>query len=126
MNKHYITSCLRWLANEIVPFYNNNELPEALKTKIDVFYKSVSNSIDWFNLEENDVQKLGFLNWDETPEEQGVWFIPTWLYHAIPEGMLVFDTKGQPFEFRSETAPKETMYGCLTFGVKLDQESYND
>ena len=122
MNRHYVNSCLRWLANEIVPFYNSKELPDQLIHKIDTFYRSVSSSIDWYNLTEKDVQRLGFLNWNDPDiDDNPVWFIPSWLFHAIPEGITLFDKNGQPFTFHSDMAPLDVMFGCLTFGVKLEE-----
>lgn len=122
MNKNYVNSCLRWLANELVPFYNNGGLPKALMSKIDTFYTSVGDSFDWFNLSKEDVQRLGFLNWEDSDDNGGVWFIPSWLYPIIPEGMILYNKNGEKFEFTSQTAPREVMYGCLTFGVVLEEE----
>lgn len=123
MNKHYVNSCLRWLANELVPYYNNNSLPDTLITKIETFYRSVSSAIDWFNLTKKDVQRLGFLNWEDPDVDQTpVWFIPSWLFHAIPEGIMLYDKNGDPFTFHSDAAPLDVMFGCLTFGVKVEEE----
>ena len=124
MNKHYVNSCLRWLANEIVPYFNSNELPEELMSKIATFYRSVSSAIDWLNLTKKDVQRLGFLNWnDETDDSDDcVWFIPCWLFHAIPDGLRLYDKNGNAFIFKSDMAPLDAMFGCLTFGVKIKEE----
>ena len=124
MNKHYVNRCLRWLANELVPFYLNSDLPEELNLKIDSFYDCVSDSIDWYNMTLKDVQQLGFLNWEEDEEsaKNGIWFIPTWLFCTIPEGIQLVDKNGNKFEFHKTTAPTDVMYGCLTFGVLLDSE----
>ena len=126
MNKKYIHSCLRWLANEVFPYYTSKELPDALQEKIATFYRSVSSSIDWYNLTRKDVQCLGFLNWDDADCDDGVWFIPAWLFHAIPEGILLYDKNGNSFTFHSDMAPLDVMFGCLTFGVKYLEEEEND
>lgn len=125
MNKHYVNSCLRWLANEVVPYFNAKQLPDDLMSKIDTFYRSVSSAIDWFDLTKKDVQRLGFLNWEDDPEESSdsVWFIPSWLFHAIPEGLLLFDKNGEAFTFHSDSAPLDVMFGCLTFGVKIKEDN---
>ena len=121
MNKNYVNRCLKWLANEIVVFYNNNTLPEELNVKIDTFYDCIKKSIDWFSLTKKDVQRLGFLCWEEDDEsaDTGVWFIPNWLLPVIPEGLILYDKDGQPFEYHRVSAPDEVLYGCLTFGVKI-------
>lgn len=123
MNKHYVNRCLRWLANELVHYYNEESLPQPLTTKIETFYRSISGAIDWFNLTTKDVQELGFLNWeDNDAEDKPVWFIPSWLFHAIPEGIMLYDKNGEPFIFHANTAPLDVMFGCLTFGVKVGDD----
>ena len=122
MNRHYINSCLRWLANELVPFYDANDLPEELMEKIDKFYKLLNNSVDWSNLTKKDLQRLGFLNWNED-NDTGVWFIPHWLFFAIPEGMILWDKNEQPFKFFKSKAPTEVVFGCLPFGLMLSNNT---
>ena len=124
MNKTYINGCLRWLANEVMPFYSSGQLPDALTEKVDTFYRAVSSSIDWFNLTSSDMRKLGFLNCAETEEEvnDSVWFIPQWLFPAIPEGILLYDKNNVSFVFHKATAPKDVFYGCLTFGILMNPE----
>ena len=121
MNKHYVNRCLKWLANELVTFYLEEDLPEELSEKVDTFYDCIGKSIDWFSLTKKDVQRLGFLCWEEDDEsaDNGVWFIPNWLFPVIPDGIILFDKDGEPFEYHRATAPDEVMYGCLTFGVKI-------
>lgn len=129
MNKNYINSCLRWLANEIIPFYSNEKLPSTLRNKVDTFYESVSNAIDWYNLTKTDMLHLGFLNWEEHEHEDdtsGVWFIPAWLFYAIPEGITLTDKNNNQFTFYRNTAPTEVMYGCLTFGVTIDSPIFDE
>lgn len=122
INEKYINKCLQWLADEVVVYYNRNRLPEELALKIDKFYDCLTSSIDWSNLTRGELTKLGFLNWGEDDKaiENDVWFIPNWLYHVIPEGIILYNKNGAPFEFHSDTAPEDVMYGCLTFGVKLN------
>lgn len=129
MNKNYVTRCFMWLTNELVSFYETQKLPEELVTKMSVFYDCIGKSIDWFNLTIKDVKQLGFLNWDEDDEsaEDGIWFIPNWLLPVIPEGVVLYDKDGVAFVYHSKNSPKQVMYGCLTFGVKLTkQETEND
>lgn len=114
-NIRKINSCLRWLANELQPFYDNSDLPVMLSSKIDVFYDSITSIVDWDNLDTDVLLQLGFLNWEE--DDCGVWFIPKWLYYAIPEGQIVYDKNNKPFEFHKNTSSKETMFGCLEYGV---------
>lgn len=131
MNKHYINRCLRWLTNEITPFYIGDVLPEELHDKISTFYNCIRNSIDWFNLTKADVKNLGFLNWEEDEDSMaaGVWFIPTWLFPAIPEGFRVTDKDGKSFAFHALSASQESMYGYLTYGIPdvcLEEEIINE
>lgn len=116
MNRNYINGCLRWLINELFPYYNTNSLPENFEYKMSKFYDYIKDTIDWYNLTIKDVQSLGFLNWEDD-STKGVWFIPAWLFYAIPEGMTVWNKNNVPFEFHQSEASKEVMYGCLTFGV---------
>lgn len=123
MNKNYINGCLRWLANELVPFYNSKTLPKSVMSKLNVFYESIEASIDWERFSRQDLLTLGFLNWEEhdTPDDlSGVWFIPHWLFPIIPDGMKVYTSDGESFFFDSETAPTEVLYGCLTFGIMIE------
>ena len=118
MNRGYINRCLRWLANELFPFYFEGELPKDLQQKVDIFYKSVEGCIDWYNMTKKDLLRMGFLNLDEDDEpSQSLWFIPTWLFPVIPEGMTVYDAEKKPFAFFKSTAPTDVMYGCYTFGI---------
>lgn len=118
LNKNYINSCLRWLANELVPFYKTRSLPRGVMDKLDTFYSSVSKSLDWYNITEQDMLNLGFLNWGDNDEDSvNVWFIPNWLSPIIPEGLTVYNTQGTPFDFDPKTASTEVLYGCLTFGI---------
>lgn len=125
MNKNYINGCLRWLVNELFPYYNTNSLPENFETKMSKFYDQIRSTVDWYNLTIKDVQRLGFLNWEDDPTD-GVWFIPAWLFYAIPEGMTVWDKNNIAFEFHQIDAPKEVMYGCLTFGVYIAEFTDSD
>lgn len=119
LNENYINRCLLWMMGELADLYANDniELPENFNTKIDTFYNCISTAIDWENLSIEDLRRLGFLNWD-MDNKDSVWFIPSWLEPIIPEGLLVYDKDGREFEFNSEEAPINVMYGCLTFGVK--------
>lgn len=122
MNTKYINACLRWLVNELYPFYNSKTLPAELMSKIEIFYCSVSRDFDWTHPRKEELQALGFLNWEETNPEQGVWFIPQWLFPAIPEGTILYDKNKVPFEFKQKIAETETMFGCLSYGVIINTE----
>ena len=124
MNKHYVNRCLRWLANELAPMYLNDMLPPEADKKFETFYDCVSNAIDWYNLTKSDVLKLGFMSWEEDDEtsDKGTWFIPFWLFPAIPEGITLIDKDNNQFEFHKLTASRDVMYGCLTFGIKLNEQ----
>ena len=129
MNKHYVNRCLRWLANELAPYYLNDALPQEVDKKFETFYDCVGNAIDWYNLTKNDVIRLGFMSWEEDDEaaDKGVWFIPFWLFPAIPEGITLTDKDNNEFVFHKMTAPRDVMYGCLTFGITLgEEENDND
>ena len=128
MNKHYINNCLRWLINEMAPFYQQGQLPEEFNKKVTKFYECVKNAIDWENLTYKDVKRLGLISWEEDEDlaKDGVWFIPMWLYPAIPEGTPLFDKDGKVFNFCSNSANKDSMYGFLTFGVKIKEELTDD
>ena len=122
MNTNYINACLRWLTNELFPYYLSRNLPEELLSKIDVFYSSISKTIDWYNLAKSDLLKLGFLNWDDESSNEctsATWFIPCWLFPLIPEGITLYDTSSKAFKFKSTEASTKSMYGCLTYGVKV-------
>lgn len=122
MNTNYINSCFRWLINELFPYYNLKKLPNDLMLKMDTFYDSVNKTFDWYNPSKTDLLKLGFINWEDHSVDDctaGVWFIPCWLFPVIPEGMTLYDTSEKPFLFKKEEASKKTMYGCLTYGVKI-------
>lgn len=125
MNRGYVNRCLRWLVNEMFPYYENESLPVELSEKIDAFYNSISASIDWYNMTRKDLLRLGFINWDDEEEQRGIWFIPHWLLPLIPEGLTVYDADKKPFEFSRKSCSKEVMYGCLTFGV-LEVEDGSD
>ena len=125
MNKNYINGCLRWLANELAPYYDSEDLPENLRLKMSKFYQELNSSIDWYNLTKRDVQRLGFLNWEDD-DSTGVWFIPCWLLPAIPEGMTLYDKNECQFEYHKSTACKDIMYGCLTFGIVLPPETWEE
>ena len=122
MNNHYINSCFKWLANELIPYYNDKNLPVELQDKVTTFYQSLNKSIDWFNLDPKQMLSLGFLNWEEEPNN-GIWFIPAWLFPIIPDGMILYNVDGKKFEFNSKTSSKESMFGCLTYGIRLTDNS---
>ena len=125
MNKRYMNSCYRWLLNELIPYYNNEDLPTELKQRVSKFYESIDTTIDWFNLSAEDMLFLGFLNWEEQPTS-GVWFIPAWMFPIIPEGIVLYDIDGVSFEFNSKTASKESMFGCLKYGIMLTDNNSGD
>ena len=118
-NRGYINRCLRWLVNELYPFYSNNNLPHELNDKMEVFYDSIKDALDWDGMTRKDLLRLGFMNWDADDDDcpSGVWFIPNWLFPAIPEGLTVYDANGRSCIFSSGTASTEIMYGCLTYGI---------
>ena len=118
MTKTYINACLRWLVNEVYPFYRDKNIPKQLRAKINTFYDVLNKNFDWTNPKKEELVALGFLNWEDTDE--GVWFIPQWLYPAIPDGIIVYDQYGSKFEFQHDKSKMdEVMFGCLNFGVKL-------
>lgn len=118
MNRGYVNRCLRWLANEMFPFYFDGELPKELEAKVDTFYKSIEGCIDWYNMTRKDLLRLGFLNLEEDEDvTNSLWLIPTWLFPVIPEGMTVYDADKKPFAFFKNSAPQDVMYGCYTFGI---------
>lgn len=129
MNRGYVNRCLRWLANELFPFYFEGKLPKELEEKVDTFYKSLDSRMDWGGLTRKDLLRLGFLNLEEEEDvANSLWFIPTWLFPVIPEGMTVFDADKKPFAFFKSTAPQDVMYGCYTFGIfeQTNEEVTND
>lgn len=125
MNKHYITNCLKWLVNEMTPFYQQKQLPEEFDAKVSRFYSCISSYVDWENLTYQDAKRLGLMSWEEDDDlaKQGVWFIPMWLFPAIPDGTTMIDKDGNQFIFYAATVNKESMYGFLTFGVKLKEDN---
>lgn len=118
MDKPYIDKCFRWVINNLSPYYVENRLPQELSKNLDVFYRCISDKIDWFNLTEEEAIQLGFLCTDPEASSR-VWFIPNWLQPLIPQGMIVTDSDGNSFEYNKETCSKELLYGCLTFGIIL-------
>lgn len=128
MNKQYINSCMRWVINELAPSYINGNFTPEMSSKMSTFYDCIGNSLDWFNLTMSDVKSLGFLNCSESQEEEltSIWFIPVWLMPVIPEGITLWDRNGNPFIYKRQSCCKDVMYGCLTFGVILGGETYDD
>ena len=125
MNNHFVNGCFKWLANELVPYYNSKDLLIELIGKVEKFYNSLDTTIDWFNLTPSEMSSLGFLNWEEEPTK-GIWFIPAWLFPIIPEGIVLYDIEGNSFEFCSKTSSKESMFGCLKYGIMLTDNNSSD
>ena len=118
MPKNYVNACLRWMMNELYPYYCNNSLPEHLRCKLDVFYDSIDRQFDWSNPTEEELHNLGFLNWAEDYTDS-VWFIPNWLTPVIPEGLTVWNQNNEPFTYLRHAHSREVNFGCLTFGIKI-------
>ena len=118
MTTTYINACLRWLINEVYPFYKDKSIPKSLRIKMNSFYDVITKNFDWYNPTKEEVVALGFLNWEDSDE--GVWFIPRWLYPAIPDGITVYDQHKNSFEFQHDKSKMDNvMFGCLDFGLML-------
>lgn len=122
MNNTYVNACLRWLVNELYPFYEKDKLPKEFVSKMNTFYSSVSKDFDWENPDKTTLKTLGFLNWEDESETDCVWFIPRWLYPAIPDGLILYDRKKQPFEFSHTQETDDVMFGCLPYGILVSTE----
>ena len=122
MTKSYINACLRWFVNECYPYYEKNSIPSQLKFKMDVFYDSLSKNFDWAHPTKEELTSLGFLNWEESGDDSGVWFIPQWMFPAIPDGCILYDQHKNSFEFKQDVADTDTMFGCLRYGVIVIDE----
>lgn len=122
---NYVTRCFRWLANELVIPYMDSALPAPLKNKVDTFYESIRNTIDWDALTREDCLWLGFMNSQrDMLSAQGViqelWLIPQWLIPIIPEGMYVEDVHGNRFQYNAKMCDKTTQFGVLGYGLVLN------
>lgn len=121
----YVLRCLRWLANAVAEDYQVNNMSNKLKLKTDKFYASIGPVIDWHELTRDDFLRLGFMCYgyaDDDPYE--LWLIPQWLYPVIPEGMQLMDLNNQFFSFKRGCTPYEIFYGCMTYGIRIDNPSY--
>lgn len=127
-----ITRCLRWLANAVINDYMDKSTSSLLNDKIEKFYHTVNNKIDWYNLQPKDFRALGFMSYGEN-EETDVWLIPAWMYGIVPDGLTVENIYGHSGAFNKIDFPYETFYGNLNFGIRVapkelvgtDEEDYD-
>lgn len=120
MNRIYINACLRWLAAEVYPHYRDKTIPKQLHTKINIFYDTISKNMNWNNPTKEELVSLGFMNWEDS--DDGVWFIPQWLYPAIPDGIIVYDKYKNSFEFQHDKRKMDdAVFGCLDFGLIIKE-----
>lgn len=121
----YITRCLRWLANVVVAEDKQGKLSPLMHEKLCKFVQSVGRDIDLYTLTREDFLTLGFMCYgyeDDDPYE--LWLIPVWMYDLIPDLMELEDIEHNKFIFNKKTAPCEPFYGCLQYGLRINNPSY--
>ena len=123
MNKSYVYGCFKWIVNHFSRYYTKDELPDDLKKRVDIFYQSISQALDWDNLSLEDAKYLGFLCLEDIGEDS-IWFFPTWMYPLIPEGLTVYDMSGNRKEFHRDTMSSENLYGCLSYGLVFNDGNF--
>ena len=125
IDTEFIHRTLRWMANAIIPDYNNHSLPCELQHKMDKFYSTLQSNFDWDKLNREDCIALGFLTYGaEEHEPYEVLFIPAWFYPIIPEGLWVADKDFNRFQFHRVNKPCTYEYSTLEFGILLKNPSY--
>jgi hypothetical protein len=126
---------------------DGNTLKESLKEdyfKICDYYKN--DLLDWNNLSKEDCEFMGFYQWNKKSYDEynrqckficenyfdmkefdnqketskrliGLFFIPTYMFGMIPDGLELTDTRGVKFKFNRETADRTSSYGILNYGI---------
>lgn len=127
LDKNYLYRCFRWLTNELIKEKLENKLPPELNRILNKFYDSISKKVeDMTTTDEKSMLDLGFIPY-EISRGGIIWLIPLWMYPLIPENTQVYTTTGSMFEFHEKTAPKDTMFNCLKYGIldssKVHKES---
>lgn len=116
-DKNYLFRCFRWMSNELVRQYLNNSLPLSVTKILEKFYDSISTRLnDWSSLSKDTMLELGFIRYEGA--KTIVWLIPLWMYPIIPENVLLTTPDGSNFIFNSKTASTNTIFNCLTYGIK--------
>lgn len=124
-DKTLIYRSLRWLVNAVIPEYQTGTLPSTLHEKVTKFYETLDGTIDWETLTKEECISLGFLTFgSEDHEKYEIWFIPSWLYPIIPEGLMVSDIDFHEFPFKRSTCPFTYSFGALEIGIKLKNPDY--
>lgn len=74
-------------------------------------------------LSEAELTDLGLRPWDK---EEGIWLFPGEWYAHIPEGYEVTNIAGMTSEFEPGVSDDDIRFGCLPYGIRVDDPPLSD
>ena len=71
-------------------------------------------SIDWTDLNYNELKALGFRKFEEETE---LMLIPAYVFKALPDGLTLYCIDGRSVIIGKDVIDTDTRFGCLAFGI---------
>lgn len=126
--KQAIITCLTWQANMVAQTvqydtWSDEFCRRMTKDVYNSFINELKKHIDLKHITREEAVELGFTMWShETPD---LYLIPLYLLPIIPVGTKLTSISGDKVIYDGTNIDKDILFGCLAYGIKIDEYTNN-
>ena len=121
--KQEIMDCFTWYANKVAETvqyesWSNEFCRKENEVNTHIFLKELNKHINWDTLTREEARELRFVVYsDDTPN---LFLIPLYILPILPIGTELVSINGSRIIYDGSNVDKDTRYGCLAFGIVIE------
>ena len=121
--KQEIMDCFTWYANKVAETvlyecWSNEFCRKENEVNTHMFLEELNEHINWDTLTREEARELRFVVYsDDTPN---LFLIPLYILPILPIGTELVSINGNRIIYDGSNVDKDTRYGCLAFGIVIE------
>ena len=121
--KQEIMDCFTWYANKVAETvqyesWSNEFCRKENEVNTHMFLEELNKHINWDTLTREEARELRFVVYsDDTPN---LFLIPLYILPILPIGTELVSINGSRIIYDGSNVDKDTRYGCLAFGIVIE------
>mgnify|MGYP006889101945 CR=1 FL=1 len=121
--KQEIIDCFTWYANKVAETvqyesWSNEFCRKENEVNTHMFLEELNEHINWDTLTREEARELRFVVYsDDTPN---LFLIPLYILPILPIGTELVSINGNRIIYDGSNVDKDTRYGCLAFGIVIE------
>lgn len=121
--KQEIMDCFTWYANKVAETvqyesWSNEFCRKENEVNTHMFLEELNEHINWDTLTREEARELRFVVYsDDTPN---LFLIPLYILPILPIGTELVSINGNRIIYDDSNVDKDTRYGCLAFGIVIE------